>query len=83
MLFATMYIPLRNKMVEKRYNMMVGRVKWFNNEKGYGFIDFKENEDIFVHYSSNTILENYFENIFEHIYINSNSSISLTFFTYI
>ena len=32
---------------------MRGRVKWFNNEKGYGFIDYKENEDIFVHYSAN------------------------------
>ena len=32
--------------------MMTGRVKWFNNHKGYGFIDFKQNEDIFVHYSA-------------------------------
>ena len=32
--------------------MMIGRVKCFNNEKGYGFIDFRENEDIFVHYSA-------------------------------
>ena len=31
---------------------MRGRVKWFNNEKGYGFIDYTENEDIFVHYSA-------------------------------
>jgi CspA family cold shock protein len=32
--------------------VIVGRVKWFNIDKGYGFIDFKENEDIFVHYSA-------------------------------
>ena len=31
---------------------MQGRVKWFNDEKGFGFIEYKEDTDIFVHYSS-------------------------------
>ena len=31
---------------------MSGKVKWCNNEKGYGFIEYREDEDIFVHYSS-------------------------------
>ena len=31
---------------------MRGKIKWFNNEKGYGFIEYTENEDIFVHYSA-------------------------------
>lgn len=30
--------------------MSKGIIKWFNNEKGYGFINGKE--DIFVHYTS-------------------------------
>lgn len=35
-----------------RCSVLRSRVKWFKDEKGYGFIKYTETEDVFVHYSS-------------------------------
>jgi CspA family cold shock protein len=32
--------------------MSKGKVKWFSNQKGYGFITTEDNKDVFVHYSA-------------------------------
>ena len=31
---------------------MLGKVKWFSAEKGYGFIEREDSSDVFVHYSA-------------------------------
>ena len=32
--------------------MSEGRVKWFNDKKGFGFIESQEHGDVFVHFSA-------------------------------
>ncbi len=33
-------------------NTVNGKVKWFNDEKGFGFIEQENGKDVFVHYNS-------------------------------
>ena len=47
--------------------MLKGKVKWFNNSKGYGFIEYQNQGDIFVHYSS--ILSHGYKTLVEGQYV--------------
>ncbi len=43
--------------------MIEGRVKWFDEKKGYGFIEKEEGGDVFVHYTA--IQDSGFKTLYE------------------
>ena len=59
---AVMFLPWRGDYIQPRNcrpsffkedrELSEGIVKWFNEKKGFGFIEKEEGGDVFVHYSS-------------------------------
>ena len=39
-------------MSSTEVELSLGRVKWFDNKKGYGFLENEDGDDVFVHYRS-------------------------------
>jgi CspA family cold shock protein len=48
----TWIIGLKRGKFRRLGKRMIGKVKWFNPDKGFGFIETEEGRDVFVHFSS-------------------------------
>lgn len=47
----------------------VGRVKWFNNKTGYGFLEVKDSPDIFVHHKNLSVKDSQYKYLVQGEYV--------------